>query len=367
MRTLLLTGPESESQRAVSRALKLALTERGDTNLSVGALALLGQHAPLSQTRTMEQEALSTPRAFAFLSADNAFLREHKRKSLVYEVNALYAKNLSTLLKEGEFDAVLCLHRYPAEAVSYLRRTITFSARCCYLSCDFACVPFLEEAALDHYFTAHESLTGAYQRRGITAKKIIPAGIPLPKDWFRTEEKADARALLNLPQGVPCYFIPYAADPAAAVLALLDRMKGDSSRICVVSPDGAPPKSPFVARFAGDVRVAVLAPEDPLPLYRSACDVMLAAPSGALSAGAAATGTPLVHLPTTDQFEAQTAHFFSSHGLSLAGKSYEDSAALALTLAREEARKEMMRLNQLSAIISNAAQRVARFLHEGRL
>lgn len=367
MRTLILTGPESENQRVVARALKLAFSARGDNFLIVGALSLLGQHAPLSQTRAMEQEALPSPRAFAFLTAGDTFLSEHKRKSLVYEVNARYAEHLGTLLREGEFDAVLCLHRYPAEAVSYLRKTISFSARCCYLSCDYACVSFLEETRLDHYFTAHESLTADYEKRGLAAKKIVASGIPLPADWLREEEKADARSLLNLPQNAPCYLIPYAEDAAASVDALLKRMNGDEGRICVLSPDGAPPKSPFIARFAGDIRVAVLAPEDPLPLYYAACDVVLSAPSGSISAFAALSGKPLVHLPSADVWEAQTARFFSSRGMSLAGTDYDGSAALALSLQKNEAQKEAMRVSQKNESIPNAAQRVVRFLHDGRL
>jgi processive 1,2-diacylglycerol beta-glucosyltransferase len=366
MRTLILTGPDSEGQLAVSRALKLAFSARGDISLSVSAISLLGQHPALSQVRAMEQEALVTARGFAFLAA-GAFIREGKRKSPVYDVNARYLEHLSTLLREGEFDAVLCLHRYPAEAVSCLRKTLTFSARCCYVSCDYACVPFLEETRLDHYFTAHGSLTASYEKRGIPPKKILPAGIPLPADWVRAHEQSDARAHLNLPQGLPCYFIPYAADPAAAVDALLRRILKENGRVCVVSPDGAPPRSPFVARFAGDIRVAVLAPEDPLPLYYTACDVMLAAPSGALSSAAAACGMPLVHLPPTDEFEAQTAAFFSARGMSLAGKDEEDAAAIALLLSQDEPRKEAMRLCQQNETIPNAAQRIVRFLHDGRL
>ncbi|MEA4915102.1 MAG: hypothetical protein VB061_11070 [Christensenella sp.] len=367
MRTLILTGPDNDDQRAVSRALKLAFFERGDSCLVVDALALLGQHIPLSQARAMEQTALCTPRGFAFLSAGNAFLRTHKRKSLVYEINARYAEHLSTLLREGEFDAVLCLHRYPAEAVSFLRKAITFSARCCYLSCDYACVPFLEETRLDHYFTAHESLTGAYEGRGMQTKRIVSGGMPVPADWFSAEEKADARALLNLPQSTPCYLVPFAEDPQAAVTALLAHMNGDEGRICVLAPDGAPPKSPFVARFASDVRVIVLSPEDALSLYLRACDVILSAPLGAISAFAAVHGKPLVHLPTLDSWQVQTAQFFSSRGMSLMGKDYEDAALLALSLAKDEARKEAMCGSQQSESIPNAALRVVRFLHDGRL
>ena len=94
MRTLILTGPDSEDQRAVSRALKQAFTARGDSCLVASALALLGQHVPLSQARAMEQEALPTPRGFAFLSAGSAFLREHKRRSLVYEINAKFLEEV---------------------------------------------------------------------------------------------------------------------------------------------------------------------------------------------------------------------------------------------------------------------------------
>ena len=366
MRTLILTGPDHEGQHAVARALKQSLAASGDGALILGALALLGPHPSLSQMRALEQEALPQPRGFAFLSAGGSFLRDSKRRSLVYEVNARYAERLQTLLLEGEFDALLCLHRYAAEAVSYLRRVVSFSARCCYVSCDFACVPFLEETALDHYFIADESFADAYQKRGIPANKIVPVGIPLPVDWFSGQEKADARALLNLPQGMPCYFIPNAEDPASAVDALLDRFSGDSGRVCVVAPDGAPPRSPFVARYAGDIRVAVLAPEDRLHLYRAACDVLLTAPFGAVSAAAAVSGIPLVHLPTSDAFEAQTARFFSERGMSLAAETYASAAALALGLAKDAANRERMFAAQQNACVADASQRIVTFLHEGR-
>ena len=367
MRTLILTGPENDDQRAVSRALKLAFVERGDSCLVVGALALLGQHIPLSQTHAMEQSALPTPRGFAFLSAGNAFLRTNKRKALVYEINARYAEHLGVLLREGEFDAVLCLHRYPAEAISFLRKTITFSARCCYLACDYACVPFLEETHLNHYFTAHTSLVSVCEQRGVPAKKIVPTGVPVPADWIAAEDKADARALLNLPQSAPCYLVPFADDPEAAVAALLSRMNGDEGRVSVLAPDDGPQKSALVARFASDVRVIILSLEDALSLYLCACDVIVSNPSGAISAFAGVHGKPLVHLPAVDPMQAQTAQFFSSRDMSLSGKDYDEAAALALSLAKDEARKEAMRNLQQKESIPNAAQRVVRFLHDGRL
>ena len=367
MRTLILTGPESQGQQAVSCALKQAFTARGDTSLALSARVLLGQHPPLSYLIALEEEALKSPRGFAFLTAGKTFLREGKRKSTVYAVNARYAEHLETLLREGEFDAVLCLHRYPAEAVSHIRRMLAFSARCCYLSCDYAVVPFLEETRLDHYFTVHGSFAVAYEARGIAGKKIVPAGIPVPADWFCTEERTDARAILNLPQGMPCFYIPAADDPEAATVALLSRIRGENGRVCVVSPDGAPPKSPFVARFSGDIRVIVLSPEDSHALYCAACDVMLCSPSGARSAGAALSGIPLVHLPTADPFETQTAHFFESHGMSLHADSYDKAASLTLALAKDSEAQQRMRENQQRESMKDGAQRVVRFLHEGRL
>ena len=367
MRTLILTGSESEGQRTVARALKQAFAARGDFSLTLGARVLLGQHPLLSFLRALEAEALTTARGFAFLSAGAAFLREGKRRSTVYSVNARYAAHLETLLREGEFDAVLCLHRYPAEAVSHIRKTLAFSARCCFLSCDYAVVPFLEETRLDHYFTAHGSLTVAYEARGIAARKIVPAGIPVPADWFRVEDRVDARAILNLPQGMPCYYIPSAEDPEAAVVALLARIRGENGRVCMISPDDAPPKSPFIARFSGDVRVVVLSSEDSHALYCAACDVMLSSPSGAHSARAALSGVPLVHLPTSDAFEAQTARLFAARGMSLPADCYDAAAQSAVSLAKDDAQQAQMRVRQQSECIADGATRVVRFLHEGRL
>ena len=66
MRALILTGPESEGQRAVDRALKQAFSERGDFCLSLSARVLLGQHPARSMLRALEDEALTSPRGFAW-------------------------------------------------------------------------------------------------------------------------------------------------------------------------------------------------------------------------------------------------------------------------------------------------------------
>ncbi len=367
MRTLILTGPDTEEQQAAAAALKAALAVRQGVSLTVGALAMLGQHTPVSMAAAMERKALKTPRAFSFLTAGGVFQRTNKRKSPVYEVNAKYAENLRTLLAEGEFDAVLCLHRYPAEAVAHVRKTLAFSARCCFVGTDFACIPFLEETGLDLFFTAHESLTEAYVKRGIPAKKIIPSGIPLPAAWFREEERADARTLLDLPQGVPCYLIHASADPAAAVTALLGRLNGTDARICALSPEAILPRNPFSARFAGEIRVIPVAPDDPLALYRNACDVLVSAPSGAVSAAAAVAGVPLALLPARDVFEEQTAAFLAERGMGASSSSMAEAADRAVSLASDAEGRAAMISAQRDVCRADAAQRVVRYLHEGKL
>ncbi len=367
MRTLILTGPRTEDQGAIAQALKAALSARDGSVLTVGALSLLGPHAPLSLTNALEREALFSPRAFAFLQAGSAFQREHKRKSSVYEANALYMENLRTLLSEGEFDAVLCLGRYQAEAVTRLKKTLAFSARCCFVPDSFACVPFLEETTLDVYFTAHESLLEPCIRRGVNQARLVPAGIPLPAAWFREEERADARALLSLPQGTPVYLIRSASDPAAAAEAMLDRLKGADARVCVVTPEADLPRNPFSARFSGEIRIVAVPPDDETPLYRNACDVLLCQPSGAVSAAAAVSGTPIVHLPPQDDYEAQTASFFSARGMSVAAPNLSEAADAAIALAKDAGAREQTLSAQRGVCRRDAAERIARYLHEGKI
>ena len=364
MRTLILTGPATDEQRAVSQALKAAFAARGDSSLSVGALALLGQHAPLSLTGAMENEALSSPRAFAFLLGGDSFRRAGKRKSVVYEANVRYLENLGTLLREGEFDAVLCLHRYPAEAVSQLRKTIAFSARCCFVPVDFAVVPFLEETTLDLYFTAHANLTAPYCKRGFPEKKIVPVGIPLPESWFRSEDRADARALLSLPQQMPCFFISSAEDAAATAAMLLSQINGTDARVCVVQPVDLPARN-AAQRQATDIRLVPVDPDDEPTLYRNACDVLLSLPCGAASAAAANAGVPLVHLPPGDDNERQTARFFHLRGMGESAESLPEAIDLAIQLAKDKSKQEQMRSAQHGVCPNDAAAKIVHYLHEG--
>lgn len=366
MRTLILTGNATDEQRAIAQSLKAALVARGGSCLVVGALALLGQHAPLKQTTAMEQEALFSARAFAFLAAGNAFCRKNKRKSTVYTVNAAYIENLKTLLSEGEFDAVLCLHRYPAEAVTTLRKTLAFSARCCFVATDLAVVPFLEETALDHYFLSHEDLVSPYVRRGLAKKKLVPVGIPIPAAWLIAEERADARALLHLPQNAPCYYVSSAADPAAAAAALLSSLNGADARILAPLPE-SPPARTAAQRQAADIRLVSVDPDDGPARNRSACDVLLSSPTGAASVAAVLSGVPLVHLPPEDDFERQTAQFFQSRGMSRMANTLSEAASLALSLAKDADARETMLSAQRDVFAAGAAERIVRYLHEGRI
>ncbi|MPM72505.1 hypothetical protein SDC9_119481 [bioreactor metagenome] len=93
----------------------------------------------------------------------------------------------------------------------------------------------------------------------------------------------------------------------------------------------------------------------------------MSAPSGAASAAAVIAGVPMIHLPPNDELERQTAQFFQNRGMSRAAASLSEAAALALALAKDAAAQEAMLACQHGAFAPDAAERIARYLHEGHV
>ena len=120
MKAVLLTCSTGQGHNSAALAVRQALEARGATCETRDALAFLGNNVSEAITSAFVNIAIKTPRAFGFLYAAGEFVSSNKRKSPVYFANALYAENLRRSLEEEEFDAAICPHLFPAEALTYL-------------------------------------------------------------------------------------------------------------------------------------------------------------------------------------------------------------------------------------------------------
>jgi len=369
MKTLILSCSTGQGHCSAAQALQQALEARGAVCETRDALSFLGDNVSEAITSAFVNIAVNTPRAFGFLYAAGEFIRSDKRRSPVYFANALYAENLRRFLEEQEFDAAVCPHLFPAEALTYLKRRHSLSARCYYVSTDYACIPFLEETDMDVVFTPHADLSAQFVRRGVRAERLFPAGIPVQGEYLQHQDQADARALLNLPTGVPCYLVMTGGegcgDAVALTRKLLERLKNRDARIVVLAGRNAALLGALQSRFESDVRVLAVSFTERVSLYMNACDVLLTKPGGITSTEAAVKGVPMVHIPTPG-VETLNAQFFTERGMSILAPNEDSAADNAIRLAADAPQRARMLEAQRQYVLCDAAERIAARIFEGR-
>ena len=369
MKAVILTCSTGQGHNSAALAVRQALEARGVTCEIRDALAFLGNNVSEAITSAFVNIAIKTPRAFGFLYTAGEFIRSDKRKSPVYFANALYAENLRRYLEEEEFDAVVCPHLFPAEALTYLKRKHALSARCYYVSTDYACIPFLEETDMDVIFTPHADLSALFARRGVRAERLYPVGIPVREEYRERQNPADARALLNLPAGLPCYLVMTGGegggDAVSVTRKLLERLKNRDARIVILTGHNAALQTALESRFGDDLRVLALPFTERVSLYMDACDVLLTKPGGLSSTEAAVKGVPLIHVANPG-VEALNAQFFAERGMSIFAPNEDSAADNAIRLATDAPQRARMLEAQRQYTAPDAAERIAGRILEGR-
>ncbi len=370
MKTVILTCSTGQGHNSAALAVREALEERGAVCEVRDALAFLGDNVSDAITGAFVNIAVKTPRAFGFMYAAGEFIRSDKRKSPVYFANALYAENLRRYLEEEEVDAAVCPHLFPAEALTYLKRKHALPARCYYVSTDYACIPFLEETDMDVVFTPHADLSGQFVRRGIRPERLFPTGIPVRNEYLSSQDRADARALLDLPAGLPCYLVMTGGegcgDAGTLTKKLLERLKSRDARIVVLTGRNAALRESLETRFGEDVRVHAVAFTERVPLYMDACDVLLTKPGGISSTEAAVKGIPIVHTPPIPGVETLNAQFFAERGMSILAPTEDSAAENAIRLAGDAEQCARMLAAQRQYLVRGAAERIAAHIFEGK-
>lgn len=370
MKTVILTCSTGQGHNSAALAVREALEERGAVCEVRDALAFLGDNVSDAITGAFVNIAVKTPRAFGFMYAAGEFIRSDKRKSPVYFANALYAENLRRYLEEEEVDAAVCPHLFPAEALTYLKRKHALPARCYYVSTDYACIPFLEETDMDVVFTPHADLSGQFVRRGIRPERLFPTGIPVRNEYLSSQNRADARALLDLPAGLPCYLVMTGGegcgDAGTLTKKLLERLKNRDARIVVLTGRNAALRESLETRFGEDVRVHAVAFTERVPLYMDACDVLLTKPGGISSTEAAVKGIPIVHTPPIPGVETHNAQFFAERGMSILAPTEDSAAENAIRLAGDAEQCARMLAAQRQYLDRGAAERIAAHIFEGK-
>lgn len=250
-------------------------------------------------------------------------------------------------LQDNEFDVIVVTHVLAAVVLSLLNSGQMRLPKMIYVGSDYCSVPFIEDTCCDYYVIPSEKLTAEFCRKGILKEKILPAGIPVKKEFLTGMSSEEAREAVKMP-GKDFRILLWAENirphklmlTVKSVKRYLDRHPEAGLTIAGIGKEQIYSRLSMVC--GGDSRILLAEDESAQAVLMKACDVMIAGSNGPLAAEAAVLGVPLVQLIPSNVNERHNAEFFARYGMSMAVKRPGAKLYRALELLRDEQRRSDM-------------------------
>ena len=280
-------------------------------------------------------------------------------KSPVYLWNSTYSRKLEAYIKNNGFDAVVCVHLFPALAISALKAKGRCNLPSIFIMTDYTSIPFLNETDMDCYVIPHEHLIEEFALSGIPRNKIYPFGIPVADAFFTHAPKREARAKIaetfgwNIPLDNNWFLIMTGSMGFGDTQEIIDEtMYQSSDRIEIIAVCGR--NTDMLEHLKEDNRdlsdVHPIGYTDMIPVLMDACDVLFTKPGGISSTEAISKGIPIIHTAPIPGCETRNAEFFHYHGMSYSSTDIQQQVRVALRLCRDsEYRKKMTGAQSLNA------------------
>lgn len=364
MKILLLSCSTGEGHNHCARAVEEALKGRGVTVDFLDMLHLCGDTGPLSFDKILNRISSKTPEVFGLMYRAGEMVSATGVTSPVYMANIRHAGQLCEFIREKQYDAVVCSHLFPMEALTYLRRHGKCAVKCYAVLSDYTCIPFLPETDMDAYFLPHDDVRDECVRAGMDPGRLVVTGMPVFAAFTAEGDKHAARAALGLPADKKIYLVMtggIGCGDAASLCDVLLRIPDEETLLCVLPGRNEALRETLTKQY--DPRsVAVIPFTDRVADYMRASDVMLSKAGGISSSEAAVCGVPLVHTMVIPGVESRNAQFFEKHGLSFFARDPQEAARCADRLVYDTACAARMLAAQRTVLPHDGAARIADYL-----
>lgn len=357
MKILILSCNTGEGHNSCAKALQKAMQRRGIACEIQDTLALVSKE--LSQRIGNAYVYSTRGSLFEFVYKFGGFVSDNSesRQSIIYGANRLYAQKLYDHIIANHFDVVVCVHLFPAEAITAIKRNMPFSLPTYFVMTDYTCIPFLQETDLDHYIIPHEHLVEEFVEKGIPREKIVPIGIPIDEQKFthRLPKKQARQQLLatvlapNLNIYGNWYLVMSGSmgygNVEQLVQLLVEQIRPEDSVICVCGRNEELLHA-LQSHFGEQSQVWLMGFSDKVSMLMDASDVIFTKPGGITSTEAIVKNIPLIHTLPIPGLENYNAHFFHNHGLSYHTTDPQQQVAIAMRLCEDKAYRQQMLRNQ---------------------
>ncbi len=369
MKILILSCNTGGGHNSAAKAIKEAFTKKGHTSDIKDVLAFGGQKASDLVCDAYIEMVKKTPKLFGEIykmgSKIGQLNQQKGIRSPVYYINKLYQDALEAYIKDNDYDAVVCVHIFAAEAMTNLKKHHKLTIPFYFIATDYYISPMLEETTPNAIFIAHKDSTFTYLNRGIPKKLIVPSGIPVSSQFTIKRDKDKIRKKLGLePQDKVILLMSGSmgfGDLIDTARYIFDNGNADTKVIAITGHNKKLYKE-LEKNFDGETRLKLVGFTDKVSDYMDASDVLLTKPGGLSSTEALAKGIAIVHTAPIPGCETENVQFFTEHHLSLCAKDSQDAGRLAVKLLEDEFLRNQILAAQDNYRCQNSATQIADFV-----
>lgn len=365
MNILILSCNTGEGHNYAGKALKECIVSHGDTAELVDIMLLAGKRISRLVGGSYVGIVTHAPGFFQLLYKAGTLVSSKKRKSPVYYANTLLAEPLKKYLDAHSYDAIVTVHLFAAETLTYMKQKGILRQKVIAVETDYTCIPFWEETNCDAYIIPHPSLAQEFEEKGLPASKLKSYGIPVRKSFSEKGKKSYARQICRIPEAAHVYLIMSGSMGFGKIpffVAELLKTLSPDEYIIVICGNNKRLRKILQKSFHNYDNIRILGYTEHISAYMDASDVLFTKPGGLTSTEAAVKEIPIVHTRPIPGCETKNLEFFTTHGLSLTSRKFYGQIRAGQNLIRDEELKKSMCAAQKRVIPKDAAEKTYQLL-----
>lgn len=364
MKVLILSCNTGQGHNSAANAVRDVINSLGHECIVKDALAFASSFFSKGVSGSYNSIVMHTPKAFGvgYRASKRKTYTPGKTKSAVYAINMMYSKKLYyEILKEG-YDAVLCTHVFPAQAMTHVKHKYGLKIPLYVIATDYAFCPFYDELDVSNYFISMEAVRNEFIARGISEDKIIPTGIPVSAKFNTDISKNEARLALGLNLNKFLCIIMSGSMGFGNIYGFIDKVldscEGDYE-ILVIAGKNEKLRRGITEKYEMRGNVAAIGFTDKVHLYMKACDLVVTKPGGLSSTESMVSNVPLILTNPIPGCETENYDILTSKGVAVGGKDVDKAVAAFGLIYNDSILRQQIIDNQKKYINKNSARDIS--------
>ncbi len=315
MRTLILTITTGQGHNQVAKNLSCCLSESGADSFSMDVFEYINPvlKEVISHGYLMSTKRLPKVYGKAYRMAEKRDT-DGKEISVVKITSSIMARKLAKFVNEYMPDVIICTHVFAAMLVSSIKKKIKDDVKTVGIVTDFTVHPYWEETELDYYITATDLLVSQAIKKGISAEKVIPLGIPIDSKFANGIEKSEARRMLGMGDEATVLVMSGSMGygKLGKMIKTLDEADADFQILSVCGHNQRLKKQ--IDRMNFKHKVYNYGFSDKVDLFMDAADCIITKPGGLTTSEALAKGLPIIMANPIPGQEDRNVEFLLNNG-----------------------------------------------------